>query len=101
MVTCYMKFVIDPYKLNEFEIYAKKWISIIRRMGGEHHGFFMPYEGSNNIACSLFSFPSLSAYEEYRTKLRTDEESLSNLAYAKETRCLISYERSFMRPVFE
>ncbi|GKU24438.1 NIPSNAP family protein [Clostridium folliculivorans] len=102
MVTCYMKFAIDPYKLNEFEIYAKRWMSIIKRMGGEHHGFFMPYEGgSNNIAYSLFTFPSLGIYEEYRNKLRTDEESQANLAYARETRCLISYERSFMRPVFE
>lgn len=101
MVTCYMKFVIDPYQLNEFETYAKKWISIIKRLGGDHHGFFMPYEGSNNIAYSLFTFPSLSEYEEYRSQMRTDKESLENLDYARKTRCLISYERSFMRPIFE
>ena len=101
MVTCYLKYVIDSYKLNEFEKYAKLWIPIVNRMGGIHHGYFMPYEGANNIAYALFSFPNLSKYEEYRKEIYTDKECQSALAYAEETRCIISYERSFMRPVLK
>lgn len=100
MITCYLRYVIDPYKLKEFEHYAKLWIPMVNRLGGTHHGYFMPHEGANNIALALFSFPSLTAYEEYRGTIPGDPECQAALAYAEETRCILSYERSFMRPVF-
>ncbi|OED00176.1 NIPSNAP family protein [Rhizobium sp. YK2] len=100
MITCYLRYVIDPYKLAQFEHYAKLWIPLVNRMGGTHHGYFMPHEGASNIALALFSFPSLAAYEEYRLKIPEDAECQAALAYSEETRCIISYERSFMRPVF-
>lgn len=59
MITCYLKYVIDPYKLKEFEHYAKLWIPLVDRLGGKHHGYFMPHEGANNIALALFSFHRL------------------------------------------
>lgn len=101
MITCYLKYIIDPYKLKEFEEYGKMWIPLVNRMGGTHHGYFMPYEGANNIAYALFSFPSLAKYEEYRKEIHTDKDCQSALEYAEKTRCIISYERSFMRPIFE
>ncbi|MGY5804489.1 NIPSNAP family protein [Rhizobium sp. LEGMi12c] len=100
MITCHLRYVIDPYKLAQFEHYAKLWIPLVNKMGGTHHGYFMPHEGANNIALALFSFPSLTAYEEYRLKIPEDAECQAALAYGEETRCIISYERSFMRPVF-
>ena len=101
MLTCYLRYVIDPYKLNDFEAYAQMWIPLVNRFGGTHHGYFLPYEGANNIAVALFSFPSLAAYEEYRQRIQTDAECQAALAFADKTRCIVSYERSFMRPVFE
>ncbi|MBP2235897.1 hypothetical protein J2Z31_002389 [Sinorhizobium kostiense] len=101
MITCYLKYVIDPYKLKEFEHYAKLWIPLVDRLGGKHHGYFMPHEGANNIALALFSFPSLAAYEAYREKMAADPDCQAAFGYAEETRCIVSYERSFMRPVFE
>lgn len=65
MVTCYLRYMIDPYKLDDFEVYAKMWIPLVNRFGGTHHGYFLPHEGANNIAVALFSFPSLAVYEEY------------------------------------
>lgn len=32
MVTCYLRYVIDPYKLEEFEKYAEMWIPIVNRL---------------------------------------------------------------------
>ena len=101
MVTCYLRYVIDPYKLGEFEKYAKLWIPLVNKLGGSHHGYYLPHESANNIAIALFSFPSLAAYEEYRTKMYQDPECQEAFEYAEETRCIISYERSFMKPVFE
>ncbi|HEV3432111.1 MAG TPA: NIPSNAP family protein [Paraburkholderia sp.] len=100
MITCTLRYVIDPYRLAEFETYAKMWIPLVERFGGQHHGYFLPSEGANNIALALFSFPSLAAYETYREASRHDAACQAAFQYADDTRCIVSYERSFMRPVF-
>lgn len=100
MITCYVRYVVDATKLDEFETYGKMWIPLVQKFGGQHHGYFLPSEGANNIALALFSFPSLAAYEEYRSRSKTDPECIAAIKYADETRCVISYERSFFRPVF-
>ncbi len=100
MVTCYLRYTVDPYKLKEFEHYATRWIPLLEKFGGIHHGVFMPSEGITNVALSLFSFPSLALYEEYREKSFHDPECQALFKYAEETRCFISAERSFFRPVF-
>ncbi|MCF3642824.1 NIPSNAP family protein [Rhizobium sp. TRM95111] len=99
MITCYLRYVIDPYKLAEFEHYARLWIPLVERLGGRHHGYFLPHEGANNIALALFSFPSLADYEAYRTRMAQDADCKAAFDYAEETRCILSYERSFMRPL--
>jgi acetylornithine deacetylase/succinyl-diaminopimelate desuccinylase-like protein len=101
LITCYLRYVVDPSKLKEFEAYGKMWIPLVEKLGGKHHGYFMPHEGANNIALALFSFHSLAAYETYRLKAGSDPECQAAMRYYEETRCFISYERSFMRPVFE
>ena len=100
MITCYLRYVIDPFKLKEFEVYGKMWIPLVGKFGGQHHGYFLPHEGPNNIAHALFSFPSLAAYEAYRAAIQDDPECQSAMRYQAETRCFLSFERSFMRPVF-
>jgi len=100
LVTCYLRYIVNPHKIKEFEIYGKMWIPLVERFGGTHHGYFMPHEGASNIAIALFSFPSLAAYEEYREKAAADPECQAAMKYYRETECFLSYERSFMRPVF-
>ena len=101
MITCYLRYVIDPYKQKEFEHYGKLWIPLVEKFGGTHHGYFMPSEGASNIALALFSFPSFALYEEYRNQASQDAACQAAIKYADDTRCFISYERSFFRPVFE
>ena len=101
MITCYLKYTLDPYKLEEFEIYAKMWIPLVNKFGGTHHGYFLPHEGANNIAVALFSFPSLADYEVYRGKIGSDPDCVKAFKHAEDTRCIMSFERSFMRPVLE
>lgn len=100
MVTCYLKYVLNPQRLKEFETYGKMWIPLVEKFGGIHHGYFLPHEGVSNIAVALFTFPSLAAYEEYRAKAAADPECQAAMKYYEETQCFLSYERSFMRPVF-
>ena len=101
MVTCYLRYVIDATRLAEFEHYAKLWIPLVEKFGGKHHGYFLPSEGASNIALALFTFPSLASYETYRTKSFADPECLAAFEFAKKTHCIVSYERSFLRPVFD
>jgi hypothetical protein len=100
MITCYLRYVIDPNKIADFEAYGRLWIPLVNKMGGSHHGYFLPHEGANNIAYALFSFPNLALYEVYREQIATDAECQEAMNLADQTQCILSYERSFMRPVF-
>ena len=100
MVTCYLRYVIDPMKLREFEAYGKLWIPLVEKFGGTHHGYFLPSEGASNIALALFTFPSLAEYETYRTKAASDPACQAAMKHYEQTQCFLSYERSFFRPVF-
>ncbi len=99
MITCYLRYEVDPDQLDAFERYAKLWIPLVNRFGGTHHGYFLPHEGASNIAVALFSFPSLAAYEAYRTESADDPDCREAYEHARTTRCIRSYERSFMRPL--
>jgi hypothetical protein len=99
VITCCLTYLIDPFKLEEFEAYARRWIPLVARFGGVHHGYYLPNEGANNVAMALFSFPSLARYEEYRVASAADADCLAARAFARETRCFLSYDRRFFRPV--
>ncbi len=99
MITCFLRYVVNTKKLKEFEHYGKMWIPLVEKFGGTHHGYFMPSEGANNVALALFSFPSFAAYETYREKSFKDPECQAAFKYADDTDCIVSYERSFFRPV--
>jgi NIPSNAP len=101
MVTCYLEYEIDPHKLEAFERYAKLWIPLVNAMGGKHHGYFLPHESGNTVAYALFSFPSLADYETYRLKIPFDPHCQAAIKLAEDTRCIVKYERRFMRPVLE
>ena len=100
MVTIYLCYVLNTSKLREFEHYGKLWIGLVEKFGGKHHGYFMPSEGANNIALALFTFNSLAAYEIYRQQSFEDDDCQAAFKYALDTGCIVSYERSFFRPVF-
>lgn len=98
-VTCCIRYVLDPYKRGAFEEYARRWTAIIPKCGGDLLGYFMPHEGTNNIAIALISFDSLTAYETYRAQLKTDAAGAANFAFAERERFILSEERTFLRPV--
>jgi hypothetical protein len=98
-VTVFIRYQIDPFKRALFEEYAKRWLTIIPRCGGDLIGYFMPHEGTNNIASALISFDSLAAYEAYRARLRTDSEGMANFSFAEENKFILAEERTFLRKV--
>src|SRR5260221_9935203 len=98
-VTVFIRYQIDPFRRDAFEAYAKRWIEIIPKCGGDLLGYFMPHEGTNNIAHALISFDSLAAYEAYRARLRTDKAAMDNFTFAETERFILSEERTWLRPV--
>ena len=99
MITCFIRYVIDPFQKAEFEAYAQNWLTIIPACGGDLIGYWLPCEGTNNIAMALISFENLAAYEAYRARLRTDPAGVANFAMAQEKRFILSEERTFLTPV--
>lgn len=98
-ITCFIEYKLDPAKLAEFERYAENWGRIIPACGGELLGYFMPHEGTNNIAYGLISFASLADYERYRTRLKTDQEGADNFRLACEHKFILEERRTFLRVI--
>lgn len=99
MITCYLRYELDPNKISDFEEYARAWIPLVEKLGGTHHGYFLPHESANDLAVALFSFPSLAAYEQYRTNSLEDPDCQKAYKLAQSTQCIRHYERQFLRPV--
>ena len=98
-VTCFIRYEIDPFQREAFRAYAEAWARIIPRCGGDLVGYFLPHEGTNNIAWALIAFDSLAAYEAYRTRLKADAEGRENFAFAQDKRLILREERTFLEPV--
>lgn len=115
MITCVLRYHIRPGKTAEFEHYVRVWKRIIERLDGHHHGCFMPGDqppdasrfsfpeigrkGDDDIAVVLFTFSDLAAYDRYRREAKHDPEFDQVTAHFNETRCITSYERSFLTPL--
>lgn len=98
-LTCFIRYQIDPFQRDAFQAYAEAWGRIIPRCGGRLVGYFLPHEGTNDIAWGLVAFEDLAAYEAYRARLRADEEGKRNFAFAQERRFILREERSFLEAV--
>ena len=99
MITCFIRYQIDPFQKEEFKKYAETWGGIIPRCGGHLIGYFLPHEGTNDIAWGLIAFASLAAYEAYRARLRSDKESRENFSFAQSKRIILREERTFVEVV--
>ncbi len=98
-ITCLIRYQIDPYQREGFKKYAENWGRIIPRCGGHLVGYFLPYEGTNDVAWGLIAFETLAGYEAYRARLRSDAEAQENFAMAVNKRLILREERNFVEVV--
>ena len=98
-IVVFIRYQIDPYKIEDFRKYAQNWARIIPRCGGHLLGYFMPHEGTNDVGWGLIGFDSLAAYETYRAKLKADQEARDNFSLAFNNRVILREERSFLEAV--
>lgn len=99
MITCVIRYQIDPFQRDAFAEYARNWGRIIPECGGHLVGYFLPYEGTNDVAWGLIAFDSLAAYESYRARLKTNAKAQENFAMAQTKRLILREERNFVEVV--
>jgi NIPSNAP len=98
-IVCVIRYEIDPFQREAFATYAREWGRLIPRCGGHLVGYFLPHEGTNNVAWGLIAFDSLAAYEAYRARLKADPEGRANFAFANERKLILREERNFVETV--
>ena len=98
-ITVFIRYEIDPFQRAAFKTYAENWRRIIPKCGGDLIGYFLPHEGTNDIAWGLISFASLADYEAYRARLKADDEGRANFAFAQERRFILREQRTFLENV--
>ncbi|MEP7060873.1 MAG: NIPSNAP family protein [Betaproteobacteria bacterium] len=99
MITCFIRYEIDPFQRAAFAEYAHNWARVIPRCGGDLVGYFLPHEGSNSEAWGLVAFASLAAYEAYRARIRADPEGCANFEFAQARRFILREQRTFAEVV--
>ena len=99
MIVCHIHYQIDPFQRDRFEQYAKTWLRVIPECGGDLLGYFMPHEGTNDVAHAMIGFDSLAAYEAYRAKLRSRDGAKANFAFAEQNKLILRESREFLRKV--
>ena len=97
MITCFIRYELDPYKIEAFEHYARVWGEAIPRCGADLIGYFAPHEGSATTAYGVYSIPDLAAYEQYRARLAADPQGRENYAFAQAERFIRREDRLFLR----
>lgn len=98
-ICCVIRYQIDPFQRDEFRKYAENWGRIIPRGGGHLVGYFLPHEGTNDVAWGLIAFDSLAAYERYKARLKADPQARENFALAQSKRLILREERNFVEIV--
>ena len=97
MITCFIRYEIDPAKKDQFKKYAWNWGQVIPRCGADLIGYYAPHEGSSTVAYGVYNVASLADYEDYRFRLAADPAGQENFAFAKEERFLLREDRLFLK----
>ena len=99
MITCFIRYELDPYGIAAFEDYARAWNEAIPRCGADLIGYFAPHEGSATIGYGVYSIADLAAYEAYRARLREDPRGRENYEFSRRERFIRREDRLFLRKV--
>jgi hypothetical protein len=99
MITCIIRYDLDPYGVDAFEHYARNWGQAIPRCGADLFGYFAPHEGSATTAYGIYSVADLAAYQAYRARLRDDPLGRENYAFSARERFIRREDRLFLRLV--
>ena len=99
MITCFIRYEIDPGKREDFVRYAQNWGEAIPRCGADLIGYFAPHEGSATLAYGVYNIDSLAAYEDYRSRLASHPLGKENYRFAQQRKFILREDRTFLKLV--
>lgn len=99
MLTCFIRYQIDPTKKEQFAQYARNWGQAIPRCGADLIGYYAPHEGSSTLAYGVYNIPNLAEYEAYRARLAADPLGQENYAFAQREKFLLREDRTWLKCV--
>ncbi|AUQ73255.1 NIPSNAP family protein [Phaeobacter sp. BS52] len=99
MLTCVIRYHIDPTKRDDFATYARNWGQAIPRCGANLIGYYAPHEGSSTLAYGIYDVANLAEYEAYRARLAADPLGRENYAFAQERRFILREDRTWLKKV--
>jgi hypothetical protein len=99
MITCFIRYEIDPFKKGQFEEYGRNWGQAIPRCGADLIGYYAPHEGSSVLGYGVYNIESLAAYEAYRARLAADPLGRENYHFAQRERFILREDRLFLKNV--
>ena len=99
MITCFIRYDIEPWGRDAFVEYARAWGQAIPECGADLIGYFAPHEGSATTAYGVYNVESLAEYEAYRARLREHPLASRNFAFAQEQRFIRREDRIFLARV--
>ncbi len=97
MITCFIRYEIDPTKKDQFIQYAQSWGEVIPRCGADLIGYFAPHEGSSTLAYGVYNIENLAAYEAYRARVAADPMGQENYRFAQREKFLLREDRTFLK----
>lgn len=97
MLTCIIRYEIDPARPELFTEYARNWGQAIPRCGADLIGYFAPHEGSATLAYGIYNIPSLAEYEAYRARLSADPLGRRNYDFARSEGFIRREDRTFLK----
>lgn len=99
MITCFIRYEIEPNRRDAFVRYAQTWGRAIPEAGADLIGYFAPHEGSATTAYGVYSIQDLAAYEAYRARLAVSELGRANYLYAQAENFIRREDRIFLKRV--
>lgn len=97
MITCFIRYEIDPFKVDQFNEYARNWGEAIPRCGADLIGYYAPHEGASTVAYGVYNIENLAAYEAYRARLGADPAGRANYDFAKREQFIRREDRLFLK----
>ncbi|MCZ8149790.1 MAG: NIPSNAP family protein [Roseomonas sp.] len=101
MITCFIRYDIEPFRQAEFATYARMWGQAIPACGADLIGYFGPHEGSLTTAYGMYSLESLAAYEAYRARLKASDAGREAFEFARKEGFIRREDRMFLAKLSE
>ena len=101
MYTLYLRYTLDPNKLDDWKAYAAAEIAPIQQSGGKVTGYYAPtdFAGDTAEAFATIDVGTMAEYEIYRAKLADNPAHKQNAANLQASGVIRSVYRAIIQRI--